>query len=304
MIHHVAAELHDALSRSRPVVALESTLIAHGLPRPRNLDVARELEAIVRAGGAVPATIGVIGGRITIGLSAAELELVATHDDVSKCSRRDLPIVAAQCRHGATTVAGTLAVMAMAGIRVLATGGIGGVHRDAERTFDISADLAELAHTEAIVVSTGAKSLLDLRRTLELLEALSVPVLGWQTDTFPAFYAGVGDLPVLARVEDAATVAKIATTGWETGLTKGILLAVPAPHESALDAAEADRALNDALASAEARGLRGPAVTPFLLEAVAQATAGRSLEANVALLRNNACVAAEVARHLARTQGS
>jgi pseudouridylate synthase len=298
----VADEVRAALAAGRPVVALESTLISHGLPRPENLDVATRLEVAVRAGGAVPATIGIVAGRPTIGLDGEELELLARARDVRKCSRRDLAVAVANGEHGATTVAGSLVLMGLVGLPVLATGGTGGVHRRAEATFDISADLAELARTRALVVSAGAKALLDLPRTIEVLETLGVLVLGWRTDDFPAFYTPSSGLPVVARVSDAVQVARIARAAWDLDLGRGLLLAVPPPAASALAADEAEGALSGALDAAEAGGLRGPAVTPFLLDAVANATTGRSLRANVALLENNARVAAEVAVALAGTE--
>ena len=292
---HVATEVRAALDAGRPVIALESTLISHGLPRPRNLDAARRLEAVVRAGGAVPATIGVIGGRPTVGLSADELELLATAADVRKCSRRDLPVVMARGEHGATTVAGTLALMGLVGLRVLATGGLGGVHRGAEDTFDVSADLPELARTPAVVVCAGAKALLDLPRTIEVLETLGVPVLGWRTDELPAFYAERSGLPVVARVESAREAAAIARAAWESDLGRGLLLGVPPPPESTVNADELERALASALDAAKRTGVTGPRTTPFLLDAVARATGGQSLDANLALLEHNARVGAELA---------
>ena len=294
----IAEEVRAAIESGRAVVALESTLIAHGLPRPRNLEVARQLERIVRDGGGVPATIGVIAGRPTVGLSADELEVLATAGGVRKCGRRDLAIVVANGGHGATTVGGTLALMGLTGLRVLATGGIGGVHRGAEATFDVSSDLAELARTPAIAVCAGAKALLDLPRTLEVLETLGVAVLGWRTDELPAFYTARSGLPVVARVDDAAQTARIARAAWELGTGHGLLLAVP-PPTGALSAADAERALAESHAAAERGGVRGPSLTPFLLDALARATGGRSVEANIALLENNTCIAAEVAVALA-----
>ena len=295
---HVADEVRAALADGRPIVALESTLISHGLPRPRNLDAARRLEAVVRAGGAVPATIGVIDGRPAVGLSADELELLASAPDVRKCSRRDLPVVMARGEHGATTVAGTLALMGLAGLRVLATGGLGGVHRGAEETFDVSADLPELARTRAVVVCAGAKALLDLPRTVEVLETLGVPVLGWRTDELPAFYAGRSGLPVVARVESAREAVAIARAAWESDLARGLLLGVPPPPESTVDADALERAMATALDAAKQAGVTGPRTTPFLLDAVARATGGESLEANIALLENNARIGAEIAAAL------
>jgi pseudouridine-5'-phosphate glycosidase len=293
-------EVYHALDRCQPVVALESTLISHGLPWPRNLEVAKRLETVVREGGAVPATIGIIAGEIIFGLSGDELEILASAENVRKCSRRDIAISVARGEHGATTVAGTVALMAQQGIEVLATGGIGGVHRGAEQTFDISADLVELARSRAIVVCAGAKALLDLPRTVELLETAGVPVLGWRTEQLPAFYSSTSGLPVTARVESADEVAQIARTAWLHGLGNGILLGVPPPAGTTLDNQKVEQALADALVEAERQGVRGPAITPFLLAAVADATGGESVEANLALLENNARVGAEIAVALSR----
>ena len=289
----VSQEVATALDEGQPVVALESTLISHGLPQPRNLDVARRLEAVVRAGGAVPATIGIIEGRPVVGLSDTELTVLATASGVRKCSRRDIAVAIARGEHGATTVAGTLALMGLAGLRVLATGGIGGVHRGAEQTFDISADLVELARSQAIVVCAGAKALLDLPRTVEVLETAGVPMLGWRTDELPAFYSAASGLPVTARIESATEAAAIARAAWETGIGGGILVGVPPEHTLENDRVE--QALAKALAEVSRRGLRGPDVTPFLLRAVGEATGGDSVEANLALLESNARVGAEIA---------
>jgi pseudouridine-5'-phosphate glycosidase len=295
----VADEVKAALAEGRPVVALESTLISHGLPQPRNLEVARRLEAVVREGGAVPATIGIIRGRPIVGLSADELEILATAPGVRKCSRRDIAVAVARGEHGATTVAGTVALMGLADIGVLATGGIGGVHRGADQTFDVSADLVELARSRAIVVCAGAKALLDLPRTVEVLETAAIPILGWRTDELPAFYAAASGLPVTARVESAEEVARIALAGWQLGLGNGVLVGVPPPAGQTLENARVEHALAVALAEAERQGVRGPAITPFLLSAVADATGGESVEANLALLANNARVGAEIAMALA-----
>lgn len=295
----IAEAVRSALADRRPVVALESTLIAHGLPRPANLETALAMEAAVRASGAVPATIGVIAGRPTIGLSAAEIELLATARNVLKVSRRDLPLAMARGEHGATTVAGTLALMARAGLTTLATGGIGGVHRGAERTFDISADLAELARCRAMVVCSGAKAILDLPRTAELLETLGVTVLGWQTSELPAFFLSQSGQPVGARVETAIEAARVLWAREQLALDGAVLLTVPPPAETALRPDEALGEVQRALDAAEAAGVRGRALTPYLLERMAELTAGRSLAANQALLVNNARVAAEVAAALA-----
>ncbi|MCC7371399.1 MAG: pseudouridine-5'-phosphate glycosidase [Chloroflexi bacterium] len=301
----VVDEVRAALDEGRPVVALESTLISHGLPHPRNLEIARRLEAVVRAGGATPATCGIISGQPIVGLSAAELETLATASagTVRKCSRRDIAVAVARGEHGATTVAGTLTLMGLTGLRVLATGGIGGVHRGAELTFDISGDLVELARSQAIVVCAGAKALLDLPRTVEVLETAGVPILGWQTDELPAFYAAASGLPVTARVETAGDAARIALAGWRLGTGAGVLVGVPPPAGQTLENERIELALADALAEAERRGLRGPATTPFLLSAIAEATGGESIAANLALLENNARVGAEIAVGLARLGG-
>jgi pseudouridine-5'-phosphate glycosidase len=297
----VADEVRAAIDAGRPVVALESTLISHGLPQPRNLDVARRLEAVVRAGGAVPATVGIVAGLPVVGLSDAELTTLATSSGVRKCSRRDIAVAVARGEHGATTVAGTLVLMNLAGIGVLATGGIGGVHRGADQTFDISADLVELARSRAIVVCAGAKALLDLPRTIEVLETASVPVLGWRTDELPAFYSSVSGLPVTARVESAAEIARIARASWDLGIGAGVLVGVPPPAGQTLANDRVEQALAAALVEAERRGLRGQTVTPFLLRAVGEATGGESVEANLALLENNARVGAEIAVALAES---
>lgn len=299
----IAPEVEAARAAGGPVVALESTLIAHGLPYPQNVEAALGMEAEVRAAGATPATIGVLAGRIVVGLRPDEVERLATARGVAKVSRRDLPVVLARGATGATTVAGTLAIMALVGLRVFATGGIGGVHRDAAESFDLSADLAELARVGALVVCAGAKAVLDLRRTVEALETLGVTVLGYRTDQFPAFYSATSGLPVPARVETPAEAAAVLSARLRLGLDGAVLLTVPPPAAVALPAAEIEAALEGALAEAARRGVRGPALTPFLLQAVAAATGGRSLAANVALLRQNARTAAEAAVALSRAEG-
>ncbi|MEK7277377.1 MAG: pseudouridine-5'-phosphate glycosidase [Chloroflexota bacterium] len=289
-------EVSQALNSGQPVVALESTVIAHGLPRPQNLELARRMESIVRECGAVPATIAILRGEMKIGLTDDELKYLATADGVWKVSRRDFPIVAVRKADGATTVAGTMIAAAWAGIRVFATGGIGGVHRG-DGT-DISADLPELARTPVAVVCAGAKAILDLPATLEWLETAGVPVIGFQTDEFPAFYSRTSGLKLEARAESASEVAAMIKTKWEMGLEGGVLIAAPIPEAAALPASEIEAAIERALAAAEAQGVKGKAATPFLLAKVAEITGGRSLKANVALLENNARVAAEVARAL------
>ena len=293
---HVQPEVRSALDAGQPVVALESTLIAHGLPRPINLQVARRLEAVVREAGAIPATIAVFGGDVRVGLDDATLEVLAGAPDVRKVSRRDLPIVVAQRGHGATTVAATMWVAAQAGIRVFATGGIGGVHRGLP--FDVSADLPELARTPVVVVCAGAKAILDLPLTLEWLETHGVPVIGYQCDEFPAFYSRRSGLPVDARADTAEQAAAIVNAKWRLGLEGGALVGVPVPAELEMDASLAEAAIQAALREAEVQGLRGQAVTPFLLARVSELTGGESRRANIALLENNARVAAALARAL------
>jgi pseudouridine-5'-phosphate glycosidase len=293
----VAPPVGVALEHGDPVVALESTVISHGLPWPHNLTLARRMELVVREGGAVPATIGVIGGQIRVGLDNAELEHLSRTEGIWKVSRRDLPVVAAQKRDGATTVAGTMLAARMAGIPVMATGGIGGVHRG-DGT-DVSADLPELARTPVIVVCAGAKAVLDLPATLEWLETHGVPVIGYGTDEFPAFYSRESGLRVEARADSAEEVAAIARAAWGLGFDTGLLICVPCPEEAALPAAEAEGAIAAAVGEAERRGITGKAVTPFLLARVAELTGGKSRAANLALLEHNARVAAAIARALA-----
>jgi pseudouridine-5'-phosphate glycosidase len=292
----VRPEVAAALRDGRPVVALESTLIAHGLPRPLNLDTARQAEAVVRQEGAVPATIAVLRGMPTIGLSDDELRELAHADGVVKASSRDLGAAIAQQRTAATTVAATMSLAHRAGIRVFATGGIGGVHRGAEQTGDVSADLTELARTPVAVVCAGAKSILDLPRTLEMLETLAVPVVGYRTDEFPAFYVRSSGLPVSARVDSPGEAAALLSAHWALG-GAGVVLAQPL-DTAALDRDEFETALAEAERQAADQQIRGPALTPFLLARLAEITGGRTLLANQALIIANARLAARVARAL------
>ena len=294
---HLSTAVREALDNRRPVVALESTLITHGLPHPVNLDVARRLEAVVRNTGATPATIAILDGQIYAGLEADQLHRLANTDDVRKVSRRDLPIVIAQQGHGATTVAATMWVAAQAGIQVFATGGIGGVHRG--QPFDVSADLPELAQTPVVVVCAGAKAILDLPLTLEWLETHGVPVLGFGTDTFPAFYSRSSGLPVDARCDTAEAAAQIIHAKFELGLAGGVLIGVPIPAEYAVAPENIEPAIQQALHLAEAANIRGKATTPFLLQHVSELTGGESQKANIALLENNARAAAHIAKALA-----
>jgi pseudouridylate synthase len=294
----VSAGVREALAEGGPVVALESTVIAQGLPRPRNLEVAIDLERRVRAGGAEPATVALLEGVPTVGLTVTELERIATEDGVVKLSTRDLSLAASRRTTGATTVAATAFLAARAGIEVFATGGIGGVHRDLPP--DVSADLFELHRTRMLVVCAGAKSILDLPATRELLESLGVLVLGWRTDTFPAFYSGQTYLPVDARVESADDVATVWTTHHGMQAPGSVLLCAPIPEERALPRAEVDRAIEIALRGAATAGVTGAGVTPYLLAEIDRAMGGAALDANVALLRNNAEIAASVAVRLSR----
>ncbi len=291
----ISAEVQSALAEGRPVVALESTVIAHGLPYPANLEIARTMEAAIRAEGAVPATIGVRDGRIVVGLSAGEIEQLATAERVLKISRRDLAVALATRQLGATTVAGTMLCASLAGVRFFATGGIGGVHRGAETSMDVSADLTELSRTPVLVVCAGAKSILDLDLTLEYLETQGVPVLGWQTDELPAFSVRSSGRALQQRVDELSTIAAIARTQWECGL-HGLVVTCPIPAEYALDPAPLEAATAEALLLAREQSVRGSATTPFLLSHVAKVTAGESVEANKALLLNNARWAARFAR--------
>src|SRR5579884_3733507 len=287
-------EVRTALEEQRAIVALESTVVAHGLPYPANIEVAGAMEAAIRAEGAVPATIGILAGKIVIGLSQDEILQLGTAERVQKVSRRDLAVTLAMDKLGATTVAGTMLCAGLVGIRFFATGGIGGVHRGAETTMDISADLTELSRTPVLVVCAGAKSILDLDLTLEYLETQGVPVLGWQTDEFPAFYVCSSGYHLAHRVDDTATLAVIAHTQWECGL-QGLVVGCPIPEQYAMEPDPLEAATEEALRLAREQGVRGPATTPFLLAHVAKVTAGESVEANKALLINNAQWAARFA---------
>jgi pseudouridine-5'-phosphate glycosidase len=289
-------EVSDALDAGRPVVALESTLVAHGLPRPENLQVAREIEEAVRAEGAAPATIAVVEGMVRIGLDGPGLEAIAGGDDVVKCGARDLPVVMARRATGATTVAATSVLAARAGIGVFATGGLGGVHRAARDSWDESADLATLAHTPITVVCAGVKSILDVGATLERLETLNVTVLGFGTDRFPGFYLADSGFPVPWRVDTPEEVADVVHARAELGLGA---IVVANPLDEPLDAALHERVLSDGLEAAASEGVTGKDVTPFLLERFHRETEGASLAANVRLVRRNAALAARIARCIA-----
>lgn len=292
----VAPEVQKALNDRRGVVALESTIISHGMPYPRNIEVALEVEAAVREAGAVPATIAIVDGVLRVGLTEDEIRALGNPDtNVIKTSRRDIPSIVSRLQTGATTVAATMFIAAAAGVRVFATGGIGGVHRGVEETLDISADLEELAITDVAVVCAGAKSILDIPRTLEYLETKGVPVVGYGTSAFPAFYARESGCDVESRVESPDEAARLLQAKWDLGLRGGVLFANPIPQEQALDAAELEAIIEAALAEMNKRGISGKDTTPFLLARVSELTGGRSLDANVALVLNNARVAARIA---------
>lgn len=296
----ISAEAQSALNDYQAVVALESTLITHGLPCPVNVETARSMEAAVRESGAVPATIAILNGEITIGLSDDQIQELAQAPagSVRKCSRRDLPIAVGLGLHGATTVAGTMILARMAGIKVFATGGIGGVHRGSPE--DVSADLIEFGRTPVAVVSSGAKSILDLPLTLETLETQGVPILGYQTDVLPSFYSRRTDLPIDQLIDSAEEAAKVIRAADEIGAEHGILVAVPVPADQALPPDIAEAAILQATQEAEAMGIAGKSVTPFILNRVSQLTDGQSMAANIALLVNNARIAGQIARALAR----
>jgi pseudouridine-5'-phosphate glycosidase len=292
-----SAEVSDALNAGRPVVALESTVIAHGLPHPQNLETARGLEAIIRENSAMPATIAVFGGEFCVGLSDAQIEELATRNDIRKISRRDLPVATAQRLDCATTVATTSFIAHKAGIKVFATGGIGGVHRGYDR--DVSADLPELARTPITVVCSGAKIVLDLPATREWLETFGITVLGWKCDELPGFYSRSTGLEVDQRIESAGEAAAIAAARDAAGLTSAVLVTVPVPVDNEIDSGILESILSDAIQLAEKEGITGKETTPFLLSQMSLRSEGKTLDSNIALLKNNARVAAEIAAALA-----
>ena len=295
----IADRVRDAVAAGRPVLALESTILTHGLPRPRNLEVGLETEALVRGLGVEPATIGVVDGVPTVGLDASGIERLCASDGVVKASTRDLPLARARRLDAGTTVAATAWLAHRAGIRVFSTGGLGGVHRGASDTFDESADLPSLAATPITVVSAGVKSILDIGATLERLETLGITVVGYRTDRYPGFYVADSGFAVPARVESAAEAAGVARSRDELGLASAVLVANPIPESEQLDPAVHDRVLAEALSAADAAGVTGHDTTPFLLDFVQRATGGRSLEVNLAVYFGNARLGAEIARELA-----
>ncbi|HWO74595.1 MAG TPA: pseudouridine-5'-phosphate glycosidase [Bacillus sp. (in: firmicutes)] len=288
-------EVKQAKENGKPIIALESTIITHGMPYPQNIETAFEVEEIIREEGAVPATIAILDGKIHIGLSQDEIKQLADSKDVIKASRRDLPYILAQKKNGATTVAGTMICAQLAGIPLFVTGGIGGVHRGAEETMDISADLEELSQTNVAVVCAGAKSILDLGLTMEYLETKGVPVVGYQTEVLPAFYTRTSPYEVNNRLDDPKEIAKLIRTKWDLGLKGGIVIANPIPEEDALDEKFMNQIIEQALAEVEANQIKGKEVTPFLLSKVKDLTEGKSLEANIALVKNNARLGGKIA---------
>ena len=289
-------EVLNALENNLPIVALESTIISHGMPYPKNLETAKQCEEVIRANGCVPATIAILNGKLKVGLNEDELEYLAKAGDVIKASRRDIPYIVANELNGATTVSGTMYVAELAGIKVFATGGIGGVHRDLQVAFDVSNDIESLDKSNVMVVCAGVKSILDIPNTLEFLETKGVPVLGYKTSVMPAFYTKESDYKVNYKVNSPLEVAKIMHAKWELGLNGGVLLANPIKDEDSYDRDEIDCAINTALAEAKAKGIAGKEITPFLLGKIKDITGGASLEANIKLVLNNCDVAAKVAK--------
>ena len=291
----ISEEIQDSIKEKGPVVALESTIISHGMPFPQNLETALEVESIIRKEGALPATIAVIEGRIKIGLSNLELEQFAQGTKTVKVSSRDLPLAISQKQDGGTTVAATMICARMAGISIFVTGGIGGVHRGSEKTMDISGDLMELARTNVAVVCAGIKSILDIPRTLEYLETQGVPVIGYRTDEFPAFYTTTSGYSVQSRINTAEEIARCMKVKWELGLDGGLVIANPVLPEDAMDEVVIEEAIAKSLKEASEKGIDGKSVTPFLLERISQLTDGESLKTNIALVCNNALLGARIA---------
>lgn len=293
-------EVRQALADGRPIVALESTIISHGMPYPQNVEMAREVEALIRSHGAVPATIAVLDGRPRIGLSDDDLEMLGkAGQSVIKASVRDLAVVVSQGLNGATTVAATMRLAALAGIEVFATGGLGGVHRGATSSMDVSADLTELSRTPVVVISAGVKSILDIALTLEAMETLSVPVVGYQTDEFPSFYSRSSGHDAPMRADSPAQLAALARAQWDLGITAGISVANPIPAQHEIPADQIARIIEVALQDMDRLGITGKDTTPYLLGRVVELTDGASLTANIALVKNNAVLGAELARALA-----
>lgn len=295
---NVHPEVKKALAEGLPVVALESTIISHGMPYPKNIEMAKTVSKIIRENGAIPATIAIIDGVLKVGLTTEEIEFLGTSKDVVKASRRDLPFIISKKLNGATTVATTMILANLAGVKVFATGGIGGVHRGAQETFDISADLQELANTNVAVICAGAKSILDIGLTLEYLETNGVPVVGFETEEFPAFYTRKSGFGVDYKVESSLEVASALKAKWDLNLKGGMVIGNPIPKEFEMDYDTINNAIESALEEAEEKNIAGKKVTPFLLDRVKTITDGKSLDANIELVYNNAKVAAQIAKDL------
>lgn len=293
-------EVKDALGSGKPVVALESTIISHGMPYPQNIETAKKVEEIVRENGAVPATIGIIKGKLKVGLTEEELDFMGKSKDILKASRRDIPFIVSRKLNGATTVASTMIISALANIKVFVTGGIGGVHRGASESFDISADLKELANTNVAVVCAGAKSILDIGLTLEYLETHGVPVIGYETNEFPAFYTRKSGFNVDYKVGNPLELAEAIKAKWDLGLKGGLVIGNPIPEEFEMDFDTINKAIEEALEEAKNKGIKGKETTPFLLSKIKSITGGKSLESNIQLVYNNASLGAKLALELAK----
>jgi len=293
-------DVENAIKNNEPVVALESTIISHGMPYPKNVETALMVEETVRSNNAVPATIAIINGKLKVGLTNDEIEYLATNEEVKKVSRRDLPITVAQKLSGSTTVASTMIIASLAKIAIFATGGIGGVHRGAENTMDISADLEELANTNVCVICAGAKAILDLGLTLEYLETKGVPVIGYKTSELPAFYSSESGFDVDYKIDSAQEIAEILKTKWDLSLDGGVLVTNPIPVAFELETGVMNDAINQAIIEADNNKISGKKITPYLLSKVNEITQGKSLEANIKLIQNNADLAAKIALHYSK----
>lgn len=294
----ISDEVQTALNDNKPIVALESTIISHGMPYPQNYETAKQVENTVRENGAVPATIAILNGIIKIGLGEDDLQILSNSNDILKASRRDIPVIVSEKLNAATTVSATMICAALAGLKIFATGGIGGVHRNGNESFDISADLTELAQTNIAVVSAGVKSILDIGLTLEYLETLGVPVIGYGTDEFPAFYTRQSGFKVNYKLDTPEQIGSMIKTKWELGLSGGVIVANPIPEEFSMDKNKIDNAIEEALKNADKKGIKGKDVTPFLLGEIKNITGGSSLDSNIKLVLNNAKLAAQISASL------
>ncbi|MDK2945643.1 pseudouridine-5'-phosphate glycosidase [Halanaerobium sp.] len=292
----IKPEVKEAIDEGKPIISLESTIISHGMPYPQNVETAKMLENLAREKNVVPATIAVIGGKIKIGLNEDDLEFIAKTKNIVKASRRDISYVISQKLNAATTVSATMIFSAMAGIKIFATGGIGGVHRGAEKNFDISADLQELSRTNVAVVCAGAKAILDLKLTMEYLETMGVPVIGYRTDQLPAFYSKDSGLKVPFRLDSVADIAGLMKTKWDLGLSGGVLITNPIPEEFSMDSSYINKSIDKALIKAKELNIEGKQLTPFLLEEIKNITEGKSLDSNIELVKNNVLLACEISK--------